>query len=422
MYKDILNEYYHNDDPKTFLNRGYRDDDHWVSPYNFIHQVADNYCIADRITIHDCTLRDGEQTPGVVFTKDDKVAIARKLAEMGVDRIETGMPVVSKDDFDAIKEINKLGLPAKTVAFCRGNVKDVEAAADCGAHAVVVEVPVGETRYKWQFAKWSTEDLYAKTLEPIKLAKKLGMEVIFFPYETTRSNPDFAQEFLYTVYKETEFDSAAVIDTLGVATPGAMRYLVKMMKDLLPVPVEVHTHNDFGMGVANTLAAVEAGASCVHTSVNGLGERTGNAPIDEVVAALKYLYNVPVNIDCSQMVELSQLVAGLSNRPVDDHKPITGSATYTREIGAGIGLINDAPLAIFPFRPEVFGNRSGIRIGKKSGSESIRMKLREFGMPEADDAAVKVILQQVKDYSIGHKRCLTDDELKSIIKENVSVK
>lgn len=415
MHKDILSEYYHSEDPKTFLNGSYRDEDHWVSPYNFIHQVTDSYCISDKVKIHDCTLRDGEQTPGVVFTKDDKVAIAKKLSDIGVDRIEAGMPVVSKDDYDAIKEINKLGLPAKAVAFCRGNVKDVEVAAECGVKAVVIEVPVGETRYKWQFSKWTTEDMYAKTLEPIKLAKKLGMEVIFFPYETTRGNPDFTQEFLYTVYKETHFDSTAVIDTLGVATPGAIRYMVKMFKDLLPVPVEIHTHNDFGMGVANTLAAVEAGASCVHTSVNGLGERTGNAPIDEVVAAMKYLYNIDTKVDCSQLVELSALVAALSNRKVDDHKPITGSATYTREIGAGIGLMASAPLAIFPFRPEVFGNRSGVMIGKKSGSDSIRVKMKEYGMPEASDEDIKLILSDVKNYSITHKRCLTDDELKTII-------
>lgn len=415
MHRDILKEFYHSEDARTFLNDGYRDQDHWVSPYNFIHQVTDNYTIADRVLIHDCTLRDGEQTPGVVFTRDDKIAIAKKLSDIGVDRIEAGMPVVSRDDYEAIKEINKLGLPAKTVAFCRGNVKDVEVAAECGVKAVVVEVPVGETRYKWQFSKWTTDDLYAKTLEPIKLAKKLGMEVIFFPYETTRGNPDFTQEFLYTVYQETHFDSTAVIDTLGVATPGAIRYMVKMFRDLLPVPVEVHTHNDFGMGVANTLAAVEAGASCVHTSVNGLGERTGNAPIDEVIAAMKYLYNIPLKIDCSQLVELSNLVAKLSNRTVDDHKPITGSATYTREIGAGIGLMDSAPLAIFPFRPEVFGNCSGVMIGKKSGSDSIRIKMQQFGMPDASDETVKAILQDVKAYSIQHKRCLQDEELKEII-------
>lgn len=419
MYKDILSEYYHSENPKTFLNGSYRTEDHWVSPYNFIHQVTDGYSIAEKVKIHDCTLRDGEQTPGVVFTKDDKVAIAKKLSDIGVDRIEAGMPVVAKDDYDAIKEINKLGLPAKTVAFCRGNVKDVEVAAECGVKAVVIEVPVGETRYKWQFAKWTTDDLYAKTLEPIKLAKKLGMEVIFFPYETTRGNQDFTQEFLYTVYRETHFDSTAVIDTLGVATPGAIRYLVKMFKDLLPVPVEIHTHNDFGMGVANTLAAVEAGASCVHTSVNGLGERTGNAPIDEVVAAMKYLYNIPVAVDCSQLVELSNLVSKLANRPIDDHKPITGSATYTREIGAGIGLMDTAPLAIFPFRPEVFGNRSGVMIGKKSGSDSIRVKMKSYGMPAASDEALKVILSKVKEYSIAHKRCLTDEELQSIIKQEL---
>lgn len=419
MYKDILNEYYHSENAKTFLNESYRDEDHWVSPYNFIHQVTDGYSIADKVTIHDCTLRDGEQTPGVVFTKEDKIAIAKKLSDIGVDRIEAGMPVVSKDDYDAIKEINRLCLPAKTVAFCRGNVKDVEVAAECGVKAVVVEVPVGETRYKWQFSKWTTEDMYAKTLMPIKLAKKLGMEVIFFPYETTRGNPDFIQEFLYTVHKQTNFDSTAVIDTLGVATPGAIHYLVKMFKDLLPVPIEIHTHNDFGMGVANTLAAVEAGASCVHTSVNGLGERTGNAPIDEVVAAMKYLYNIPTPVDCSQLVALSNLVAKCSNRTVDDHKPITGAATYTREIGAGIGLMDTAPLAIFPFRPEVFGNRSGVMIGKKSGSESIRIKMKQYGMPELSDEDTKSILNDVKEYGITYKKCLSDDELKTIINKRL---
>src|SRR5580693_5289646 len=253
----------------------------WVSPYNFIPEVASTFQLPKKVEIHDATLRDGEQTPGVVFSVADKIAIAEKLDEVGVERIEAGMPAVSEQDFEAIKQISKLGLKAKIYTFARAMTADIDKAVECGAHGVIIEVPIGYPKLKYQF-KWTWEDVLRKSVPVINYAKSHGLHAVYFPYDTTRAREEDLTNLLTRIMQEAPPDSIGVVDTMGCVLPEAMKYLVRLVKSLTNLPVEVHTHNDFGMAVATELAGVEAGAEVVHSCANGLGERTGNAALEEL--------------------------------------------------------------------------------------------------------------------------------------------
>ncbi|MBN1662408.1 MAG: 2-isopropylmalate synthase, partial [Deltaproteobacteria bacterium] len=254
----------------------------WVSPYNFVDDVRKKIDLPEKVLIHDATLRDGEQTPGVVFRKDDKIRIAQLLDETGIDRIEAGMPAVSDEDFDAIKAISKLGLKAQIFTFARAMSIDIDKAIDCGAHGVVIEVPIGYPKLKYQF-KWTWEDVLKKSADCINYAKKKGLYTIYFPYDTTRSREEDLTNLLTKIMEHSPPDSVGIVDTMGCALPEAVQYLVRKAKAITGLPIEIHTHNDFGMGVATELAAVAAGAEVVHSCVNGLGERTGNAALEELI-------------------------------------------------------------------------------------------------------------------------------------------
>src|ERR1019366_9244290 len=267
----------------------YRENEWWVSPYNYAPEVRAQFQLPERVSIHDATLRDGEQTPGIVFSVADKIAIAEKLDEVGVERIEAGMPAVSEQDFEAIRKISKLGLKSKIFTFARAMTADIDKAVECGAHGVIIEVPIGYPKLKYQF-KWTWEDVLRKSVPVINYAKSHGLYAVYFPYDTTRAREEDLTNLLTRIMQEAPPDSIGVVDTMGCALPEAIKYMVRLVKRLTNLPVEVHTHNDFGMAVATELAGVEAGAEVVHSCANGLGERTGNAALEELMVALHVLY------------------------------------------------------------------------------------------------------------------------------------
>lgn len=265
----------------------YRENSWWASLYNDYPAVTETLQTAPKVEIHDATLRDGEQTPGVVFTVEDKIRIAEKLDEVGIERIEAGMPAVSKDDFEAIKAICRRNLKARIFTFARSIREDVDKAVECGAHGVVIEVPIGYPKLKYQF-KWTWENVFEKSADCINYAKSQGLYVVYFPYDTTRAREEDLANLMAGLMKDAPPHSVGVVDTMGCALPQTIQYLVKKMKQLTGgLPVEVHTHNDFGMAVATELAGVAAGAEVIHSCVNGLGERTGNAAAEELMVAMK---------------------------------------------------------------------------------------------------------------------------------------
>lgn len=395
-------------------NSFYKTKDWWVSPYNAKSQENVNMSAPKKVIIHDATLRDGEQTPGLVFSKEDKINIARKLDELGVDRIEAGMPVVSDEDFEAIKTIATMGLNAKVFAFCRATPKDVEKAAEAGVYGIGVEVPSGVPRLKYQF-NWSEDEVTERALITIKRAKELGLYTTFFPYETTRADYDFLKRLVTTVVKEGKPDAVAVIDTAGCALPWAFADLVRDVKEWSGLPIEVHCHNDFGMAVASELSAINAGASVVHTCINGLGERTGNASLEQIILGLKILMGYDHPIKMEKIKDLSNYVEKISNFPIPRQQPVVGRYAHAREIGPGMDLLLTNPLAIFALDPKCVGNTSSMIFGKKSGATSVKVKLKQLGL-EASEEEVKEIVNQIKKKAVDKKDMLNEEELQVIIK------
>ncbi|MEW5984564.1 MAG: 3-hydroxy-3-methylglutaryl-CoA lyase [Acidobacteriota bacterium] len=390
----------------------YWTDGWWVSEYNFIDETRAGVNLAPTIGLHDCTLRDGEQTPGVVLRKDEKVEIARMLDEVGVARIEAGMPAVSAEDAEAITAIAKLGLRAKIIVFCRAAATDIDRAVDCGADGVIIEVPAGYPKLEYQF-KWSEDQVIGKSVEALAYGREKGLELIFFPHDTTRAKLSFLRRLLGEVMRQSPPHSVTVVDTTGSARPAAVKYLVEQVRDMVSVPVEVHTHDDFGLGVATTLAGAEGGANMLHVCVNGLGERTGNAALDEVAASLQVLYGVDLGIKMDRLYELSLLAERCSGVPLPANKPLVGAGCFRREIGLFMDVLERTPLAILPIAPSVLGRHHEIVVGKKSGKASIRIKLDQAGIP-ATDVQADAILADVKDAAIAKKGLLSDEEFLAI--------
>lgn len=388
-------------------------DDYYGSEYNFLKEIRNTFDLPTTIRFHDATLRDGEQTPGVVFTKEKKVEIAKLLDDLGVDRIEAGMPTVTDEDFEAIKKIVALKLKAKIMLFSRAMEVDIDKAVEARVDGLILEVPSGYPRVINQFPQWSFDDVIKNSVKAVKYAKSKGLYITFFPYDTTRAKPDFLEALYTAVVKEAKADAVAVIDTIGCALPQSIYYLVKKVRSWVNVPVEIHTHNDFGMGIATTLAAVQAGAEVVHGCVTGLGERTGNAALEQIAMSLKCLMGMDVKLDLRKLYPVCQRVSELSNVPIPVNSPITGDVAFAREIGLGAKLFKTHPTTIFPVNPDMLGRTPRIVLGKKSGKDSIKIKLDEHGLTYDDDLVAKLV-NEVKLAGTRKGTYLTDDEFLNI--------
>ena len=386
----------------------------WVSPYNFIDEVKAEFNLPKKVEIHDSTLRDGEQTPGVVFRKEDKVQIAQSLDEVGVDRIEAGMPAVSDEDFEAIKEISQLQLKAKIYTFARALNVDIDKAIDCGAKGVVIEIPIGYPKLKYQFG-WTWEDVLRKSVDCISYAKGKNLHVVYFPYDMTRAREEDLTNVLIRIIRDSPPDSIGVVDTMGCALPEAIKYMVRKIKNMTGLPVEIHTHNDFGMAVATELAAVTAGAEVVHGCVNGIGERTGNAAIEELMVDLHILLGFGTNYKLDRIGELCKLVRDISGVQVASNKPVIGEENYTRESGIGVDLVMKNPLAMFGTTPQLFGREGKVVLGKKSGKTSITYTLEKLGIKNISDETVAEILREVKARGTEKRALLSMDEFREIL-------
>ncbi len=357
----------------------HRDDRWWVSPFNVTDQVRRSFSLPARVQIHDATLRDGEQTPGVVFSVADKIAIAEALAAVGVDRIEAGMPAVSDDDFEAVRQITKLGLPSKIYTFVRAMAADIDKSLECGARGVILEIPIGYPKLLWQF-KWTWEDVLRKSVEVVRYAKAHDLEVVYFPYDTTRAREEDLTNLLTRIVQDAPPDSVGIVDTMGCVLPDAMKYLVRLVKRL----------------------------------TNGLGERTGNAALEELIVALHVLYGYETPYRLDRLPELGALVSRLSNRPIAVNKPILGAHNFTRESGIGVDLVVKKPLAMFGTHPALTGRSGEVVLGKKSGKASITYSLEQLGVAGVSDEAVGEMLRIVKERSIAKRALVTLDEFREI--------
>ena len=412
---------------QSYAAQDYRTDNYFVSFYNYLEEVRGQFHdLAPRAKFHDITLRDGEQQANIIFRKDEKIKIAQKLDEAGIDRIEAGMPSVSRQDQEAITQMTHLGLSSKIYSFARCIKSDVDMAIKCDVDGIMMEVPSSDHLIKYGYG-WSEERALSASIEATDYAHKHGLPVTFFTIDSTRASFDIFWRLVNAVATEGYMDALTLVDTFGVASPHAISYFVKRVKEKLGTkrPLEIHVHNDFGLAVANTIAAVMEGVDTVHTTVNGIGERSGNASTEEVAMALKLLYGVNSNVRYEKLRTLSKLVQELSLIKMPPQKPITGDNLFTTESGIIAGWWSrleelNMPLEMFPFLPSFAGHDSKVNVvlGKKSGRDSIVYKGKKIGIGIPEDKIEKILVR-VKETSEDKKRILTDDEFLAIVRESV---
>jgi methanogen homocitrate synthase len=397
----------------------WKNENFWVSPFNYIPEVRSQLeHLPERVKFHDVTMRDGEQAPGVVFRKEDKIRIAEYLDAVGVDRMEVALPAVSDEDVEAVKEIVKMRPRAKVYVLSRVTESDIDLAVECGVDGIILEMPVGTPRLTYQFKSWNQDKVIENTLKALDYARSKNLEIVLFPMDVTRSEPDFFERYLDAIAQHpNKPDSVAVVDTTGCLIPQAAYYMIRRIIDVTGCSAEIHTHNDFDLGVSTPLAAVAAGAEVVHCSVGGIGERTGNTSLEVVSVTLKSLYGVELGIDFSKLNDTVHSVMELAGLEVSPSKPIVGSLTYTRESGMGINLIKEQPLAMFAVHPHFLNREPSYVMGKKSGILSVEMKLQDLGMKPLSETQKNEVVKRVKNTGIRKKALIGDEEFKNIVEE-----
>lgn len=373
-----------------------------------------------QVYIVDTTLRDGEQTAGVVFTNQEKVQIARYLDKIGVDQIEAGIPVMGGFEKDCIKEIVSLGLKSSIMAWNRAVISDIKQSICCGVDAVAISISTSDIHIEHKL-QTTREDVLRRMGDAVKFAKDNQLYVSVNAEDASRSDIAYLTEFALTA-KHACADRLRFCDTVGTLDPLKTYRYISTLKSVVGLDIEMHTHNDFGMATANALAGVYAGANYVGVTVNGLGERAGNACLQEVIMGMKYLMNLDLPYNTPLFREVAEYVARASGRDLPVSKPIVGSNIFAHESGIhGDGVLKN-PLTYEVFSPEEVGLERQIVIGKHSGSAAVRSKFtREYGIELGEEEA-KEVLARARLMSIDKKRSLFDKELMYIYEEYMKEK
>ncbi len=392
-----------------------------MKPYAEVNDIIKNAIkntnIPKSIRIFDTTLRDGEQTPGVSLTPDEKVEIAVNLNNIGVDVIEAGFPVSSRGEQEAIKKITSLNMEAEICGLARAVKKDIDVAIDCGVDSIHTFIATSPLHRKYKL-KMDKEEIIGKAVDAIEYIKEHGVKVEFSAEDATRTELDY----LIEVYKnavDAGADRINVPDTVGVMIPRAMEYLIRELKKEINVPISVHCHNDFGLAVANSLGAVEGGAEQIHCTINGLGERAGNASLEEAVMSLKMIYGIETSIKTEKLTEISNLVSKLTGIKTQPNKAVVGENSFAHESGIHAHGVLAHALTYEPIPPEIVGQKRKIILGKHTGTHAIQSKLKELGFEVGENISeeqFKEIITRIKD--IGDKgKMITDADVIAIVED-----
>jgi len=384
----------------------------WVSDLNSRPEIRSAFR-SKTVRFYDTTLRDGEQTVGVVFSPQQKVDIARQLDELGVSRIEAGFPRVSAEDAEAIQLMSQANLKAELWGFSRAVHADVEELVRLGLHASIIEAPTSDL--KLSAYGISRDEVLRRVRDAVSFAIQNGITVAFFAVDGTRTDLGFLKS-VYLAAMDAGAKEIVVVDTIGACGPEAVEFLVREVcgwvgKD---TPVHFHGHNDFGMATACAVAAVRGGASWIQGTINGMGERAGNADICEIALALQCLYNVPVDLKLGKVREVSEVVRKAANYTLEAWKPLVGENLFMRESGAVASQFH-IPEAIEPYAAELVHAQRSIVLGKKSGLDSIDLKCKELGLSIAPEQRAPV-LAAVKKRAIAKRGLLTDEEFRKIVR------
>lgn len=384
----------------------------WVSELNSRPEVRKDFVPGRAVQFYDTTLRDGEQSVGVVLTPQQKLEIARALDDLGVGRIEAGFPRVSAEDAEAFGLIAKAGLKAEIWGFGRALKADIDELLRLGANATVIETPTSAIKLKAY--DLSVEEAKRRASEAIGYARKNGVTVAFFTVDGTRTDLEVLREF-YRCALDAGAKELVVVDTIGACGPEAVEFLMRSVREWVgpKVPLHFHGHNDFGMATACAVAAVRGGAEWIQGTINGMGERAGNADIGEVAMALTGLYGVPVKLNLTKIREVSGLVRRAAGHQLEPWKPVVGENLFMRESGAVASQFH-IPEAIEPFSAELVGATRAIVLGKKSGIDSISIKAKELGISLSAEEQ-QAALAAVKRAGTEKRGLVTDNEFRAII-------
>ncbi len=384
-----------------------------VSPYCYEKEVRAAWHLPEKISVHDVTLRDGEQTPGVVFRKDEKLRIAHALEDAGVQRIEGGMISTSQEDYEAIEAMVREIKNSEIASFCRARRDDLERSLKAGVQRVIMEITAQDPIIKniWGSRGKAVEEI----IKLVRYAKDNGLKVTFFLMESSRAPLDLLKEVIIPVVEEGKADQVAIVDTRGSAYPPAFAWLVSQVRKWVKVPVEVHCHNNWGVATATTLAGVTAGAQVVHTCINGMG---GNAPLDEIILGIEAMLGIKTGVKTEGFRQISAMVKGFSK--ADWYKPFVGPLTSQVEVGIATRQMWDRRDEkgygrAEPLNYEIVGGKAiEVVLGKKSGRYSIMLKAWEQGLPQPSEEQATEIVNRIKTISESEKRLVTEEEFKKI--------
>jgi len=376
-----------------------------------MEQVYNEYMnLADKIYIFDTTLRDGEQTPGVALTVDDKIQIAQKLNNLGVDKIEVGFPASSDGEVESARQIKSMDLDSTLVGLARSLKSDIDAVIDSDLDYIHTFIGTSPLHRDYKLKK-TKDQIIDSAVSAVEYAKDHGLTVEFSSEDATRTEKDFLFD-VFSAVSDAKVDFIDVPDTVGVLTPKDTRLLIGDVVNTFNIPISVHFHNDFGLATANTLTAIECGANQAHVTVNGLGERTGNCSLEELVMTLKVAYGIDLGLDTTRLYSLSNLVGRLTGVKMPVNKPIVGDNAFTHESGIHVhGILNNS-FTYEPMSPEMVGHSRRIVLGKHTGANSLRSKLKEYHI-DLNEKQFENVLSQIK--SLGDSgKIVTDDDLVAI--------
>ena len=405
----------------TESRRWQKEGRYFTSPWNWMDEARNGLAFPSRVRFHDVTLRDGEQQAGVAFSVEDKLAIARRLDQTGVDRIEAGMPIVSSADQAAVEAIVADGLNAEIFAFARCVVADIEKAAECGVRGVVIEIPSSGHIIERGYG-WPLDRAVSASIEATLAAKEAGLYTVFFTIDSSRAELEWYLDLVVEVATNGHMDALALVDTFGVVVPQAIPEWVRKVRERLPdTPLEAHFHDDFGLAVANTISALSCGVEVVHTTVTGIGERAGNTPMEELALALEMLYGVDQTLNTEQFYPLSRLVRERAGHRVPSNRAAVGDQLFEVESGIIAGWLQrcaeEYPTEVFPYHWDAVGqSKAHVVYGKGSGIASVEIALGALGISLTEEEQ-RELLAAIKTRGLELKALLSIEEVEDLLRE-----
>lgn len=388
----------------------------WISALSRERGALQDLALPSRVLLSDCTLREGEQTADVNFSPEEKLEIARALDRAGVPQIQIGYPGRSQADYEVYQQFKAEGPNAKLSAVVLAYVdtwrEQIDAAAAAGADVIDLVYVTSALRIKYAY-RVSEKDVLIRVSEAVSWGKERGLTVAYSPADTTRSDLPFLERVV-KVAVDAGNDRFTIADTLGAASPPAIRYLVKWFRERTDLPLSMHCHDDFGLAIANTLAGIEAGASCVDVTLNGFGDRAGNAVLDEVATTLEIHYGIETGVDLSQLYGLAKLVESASRVPLPGNKAVTGENAFAHKLETHVQAVLAHPPAFEALNPADVGNERRIAVGRYTGPIALKGRYAAMGI-ELSDELVPTLLSEVEALAVELKRSLTDRELEEIL-------